>query len=314
MAQSVRQLIMEEYEKGARSFSVSDFQGADLSDLRIAGSNFTWANMKGANLSKSVVGNGSFNEADLSGANLAWTTLADTSMECANLSNADLTSANLFRANLKGANLKGANLTLADLGGATMPDGKPYTRGMDLSQYGATGAPMDVKGPGVVTPAVGKAARETLSGEICWFCSENRADSASGVKLRLERQSPINRQKYKEEWQQLTIPRCQRCASIRKRDTRENSMIGIAGMLAAAVTFAVIEIISPGSELAACAWGGAVFLILVSLGVFLGLKRRGKLSEEQKTLLNRVTQYDIKTHPLVAQYIKDGFEIKWTKD
>ena len=91
-------------------------------------------------------------------------------------------------------------------------------------------------------------------------------------------------------------------------------MIGIAAMLAAVVTFVIIEIISPGSELAACGWGGTAFLILVSLGIFLSFKRRGKLSEEQKTLLNRVTQYDIKTHPLVAEYIKDGFEVKWTKD
>ena len=145
MNTDIRKQVIHEYENdNDHRFSAADFSNADLSGCGLSGAKFVGKIMRSTNLSRSALAFASSFESDLTGANLSWAVLTDAFLKDVNLSNANLASANLFRANLTGANLTGANLNLADLGQATMPDGKKYSSGMDISKYGATGTPMDL--------------------------------------------------------------------------------------------------------------------------------------------------------------------------
>ncbi len=167
----------------------------------------------------------------------------------------------------------------------------------------------------VDTSALGSTdVGETSFQEVCWFCNENPANPANSVKVQVERTTPLGHSKYQDEWKQLDIPRCQRCASLKKKDTRENAMIAIPAMLAGLGTCVIVGVFSSAAEWVSWVSGGCVLLLLFALGIFWSFRRRGRLSEKEKRLLDRVTNSKIETQPLVAAYIKDGFKVKWQKD
>ncbi len=97
----------------------SDFQGANLDNEKLAGSNLHNYNFQSANLSGS-----NLQETNLSNAILRKAILTNTNLQGANLSKADLMQANLTNANLQEANLIDAYLMNTNLSGAEFQDAK----------------------------------------------------------------------------------------------------------------------------------------------------------------------------------------------
>lgn len=118
----------------------AQFGGANLSDC-----DFTDADMQGANLHQANLSDSELVNVNLMGANLHQANLRDSEMTGANLEGANLHEANLRDAvlvdvNLRGATMHGANVRDCDFTGATMPDGRRYRDGMDLSPYEVSGS------------------------------------------------------------------------------------------------------------------------------------------------------------------------------
>jgi uncharacterized protein YjbI with pentapeptide repeats len=118
-----------------RSIENTNFQGTDLSDIKLddanlQGMNFRGANLEAGRLTKANLSNANFSEANLhqsfllqanlDNANIAGANLSASHLGRANLSNANLTNANLVNAKLRDANFSGANLDGADLRGAEL--------------------------------------------------------------------------------------------------------------------------------------------------------------------------------------------------
>lgn len=109
---------------------VSDFVGADLSEIDLEGRNLSGQNfseavffesrLSRANLKHANLKNTDFSGAQMSAAGLYKADATSASMMSADLSGADLTEASLAGADLRGANLAKADLTRADLRGANL--------------------------------------------------------------------------------------------------------------------------------------------------------------------------------------------------
>ncbi|MEQ8674107.1 MAG: pentapeptide repeat-containing protein [Aggregatilineales bacterium] len=127
----------------ATNFSHANLQGmnargANLRDAIFDHANLQGAELMGANLRVAGLDDTNFSGADLRGANLRGVNATN-----ANFSGADLEEANLTEANLEGTNMENANVEGARLIEAVMPDGKIYSRGMDVAQFGLKGTPND---------------------------------------------------------------------------------------------------------------------------------------------------------------------------
>ncbi len=105
------------------------FKGAGLSDVNLAGADFSRIDFKAADLKNTNLAGADLSEAnligaDLSHANLFGADLWKADLTFANLRQANLKSAKLVKANLKNAELVGINLESADLWKANLKGAK----------------------------------------------------------------------------------------------------------------------------------------------------------------------------------------------
>jgi uncharacterized protein YjbI with pentapeptide repeats len=120
-----RNAILMQFIRSSHLFPLINFQGANLTGIKLGGTSLPGINMYNANLSRANLSHASLYEAQLISANLRDAILISTNLEYSNLSNASLpgarlSHASLFDANLNGATLTGAHLNGTNLGGAKL--------------------------------------------------------------------------------------------------------------------------------------------------------------------------------------------------
>jgi uncharacterized protein YjbI with pentapeptide repeats len=141
---AIRQVINSETDdffelaKITRLNPLTDFAGANISEVNLSGKNLRDANLNGSDLSRANLNGANLCGANLNGANLNGANLNGANLNGANLNGANLNGANLCGANLCGANLCGANLNGADLNGANLNEAD--FNGADLNGANLNGA------------------------------------------------------------------------------------------------------------------------------------------------------------------------------
>ncbi|WP_437723515.1 DUF2169 domain-containing protein [Sorangium sp. So ce861] len=106
--------------RNLRAVMECSFDGADMSDARLAGANLRGSRLRGADLSRADLAGADLSECDLSGAKLQRAQAPSSMFAKAKLTGAEMTAMNLMesvlqKAHLTGADLRGANLFRADL-------------------------------------------------------------------------------------------------------------------------------------------------------------------------------------------------------
>jgi uncharacterized protein YjbI with pentapeptide repeats len=106
--------------KNLRAVMECSFDGADLTEARLAGANLRGSSLRGADLTRADLTGADLSECDLAGAKLYRAVAPGAMLAKADLTGAEMTAMNLMegilqKAQLVGADLRGANLFRADL-------------------------------------------------------------------------------------------------------------------------------------------------------------------------------------------------------
>ena len=137
------------------------FRGADLSNLDLKNSNFSFSDLSGVNFTNSEMTGAWMYEVNLTGANLQNTCLMGAVLNAADLSRANLVGANLVGAELYGANLTGAILPDYQIPQACELEGfKAVANGLILKLM----IPLDVARTGVLASNKCRAERAMVVG------------------------------------------------------------------------------------------------------------------------------------------------------